>query len=162
MKLSKNAKLGLIGAGVLVALVSVMKFGEVSNSVDTTEDVMVSQSIEDDTLELARQDVISYMEQAKYNVGASDLEYKVHIQDGDIVIQINTEQETFLYAKEYAPSQWYDIEESFTTVSYKFKESLDFKYNEDIDVTIIMGDISKDDYYFVAVNGTKLYSALDM
>lgn len=161
MKLSNNAKLGLIGAGVLVALVSVIKFGEVSNSVDTTEEVMINQSI-DDTLELARQDVVSYMEQAKYNVGASDLEYEVYIQDGGIVIQINMEQDTFLYAKEYAPSQWYDIEESFTTVSYKFKESLDFTYNEDIDVTIIIGDTSKDDYYFVAVNGTKLYSALDV
>lgn len=157
MKLPKNIKVCVLGVCV-VALVVILG----SKIVDKNTPVNVESNVEYkvSNRELARQDVIEYIEQAKVKAGTDDLVYNVFTNDEGLTVQINVSQDTFVYAKDYAVDMWLELEETFTKVSGQLNSKLYEKYGENITVNVVIGDMSKDDYYFLASNGMKVYSAM--
>lgn len=158
MKLPKNMKVCVLG--VCVVALGVM-LG--SNIIDKNTPVNVENNVEYkvSNIELAKQDVIEDIEQAKVRAGIEDLVYNVITTDeGGLTVQINVSQDTFVYAKDYAVDTWLTLEETFTKVSGQLNSDLYEKYGENITVNIAIGDISKGDYYFLASDGIKVYSAI--
>lgn len=152
----------LLLAGVLS--ISMGGCGNIDKSDKTNQEpIQQDEQIEvdnQDTLYDARDYVEEMIELAIAKSGAY-VEYNVKVDNGYILITFNYTQNEFEHSIEHNRQSWNELVEQYANASKNISDSVSSEVGEPISVTIMIGDMEKDDYYAGIKDGYIVYNAMN-